>query len=205
VTISYAEMGVALNAWSYAITVKQLNRMLVVADKNNSGQISVPEFEKIILNMLRNKLAKQGIVDKLVVHHHSAVHLKSGTPYDNSEHKNEEYHGSLVYRRKTEDLSDDEHSIANKSVRSDVEFGIPGQYSRSKRNAVSDNNAQSFAGLPQIHNGKHLVSTDFEYITEDSCSHEDLVAYTNQLIAANEHVYNVIGSMRDIMNFGPKV
>jgi hypothetical protein len=86
-TISYAEMGVALNAWCYAVTVKQLHTMLSQADKNNLGQISEPEFKKIILYILRNKIARQGTVDRSETNYSKSISATDSPPAKSPEVK----------------------------------------------------------------------------------------------------------------------
>lgn len=191
VTISYAEMGVALNAWNYAVTVKQLHRMLVEADKNYAGQISLPEFEDIILAMLRNKLAKQGIADKLIIHDYSRRY-SSGVVVGQRGHR-----GSQVVSG-TVQSSDDEDGIAscaNRSVASEVDFGIPGQYCDGLTN---------YRQYDQADAGPRSQGADCEYITEESCSHEQLVAYANELIIANQLLFDAISTLGEVLVSRPR-
>jgi hypothetical protein len=216
VTVSYNEMGIAMNAWGYDITVKQLHKMLVMADKDNSGQISCSEFERIVLEILRMKLERQGVHNR-TVSEYGSHRMKDGSGHSNESFKDEFGIPSLVHTMSKHMLEADSTDVQD--IRNGIRpTGNDGSYSGSgkqyeivngRRNispatvqpnhppngALHDGIASSVSGLNGI---------SFDYVTVETCSHSELVKYTNRLIGANIKLSNAVHVLNELMTRGPE-
>jgi hypothetical protein len=246
VTVSYNEMGIAINAWGYDISVKQLHKMLLIADVDNSGQITEPAFEQIVLQILKMKLGLLGIMDKELDSADGESSKVDGSGHSQQVGGEQPGLASLptaemrsLSKRLLEVGSDDFHDLRNNlhgAAQATVTNGVASLPAKEDFNSKFANgessNGQRKAGVPplppsagtangaamahhnaaphfQLHTHNQLQLHDdhavapFEYLTVDSCTHEELVRYTNRLIGANIKLSNAIHVLNELMTRGP--